>query len=89
MTIAIADALSDALGIHISEESEGSHTVKEVWEATIFTFITKFLFAMTFTVPILILPLVVAIMVSVTWGYSYLDFSVSTWLESRELTHGE
>jgi len=68
LTIAIADALSDALGIHISEESEGSHTVKEVWEAMVFTFMTKFLFAMSFTVPILVLPLAVAIMVSIIWG---------------------
>ena len=30
LTIAIADAFSDALGIHISEESENRHTAKEI-----------------------------------------------------------
>ena len=30
ITIAIADAFSDALGIHVSEESEGKHSQKEV-----------------------------------------------------------
>jgi len=30
LTIAIADAFSDALAIHISEESENRHTAKQV-----------------------------------------------------------
>ena len=30
-TIAIADAASDAHGIYISEESEGKHTIIEMW----------------------------------------------------------
>ena len=34
LVIAVADALSDALGIHISEESENKHTQREIWEAT-------------------------------------------------------
>jgi len=40
-TIAIADAFSDALGIHISEESENVHTVGQIWGATIATFLAK------------------------------------------------
>jgi len=31
LTIAIADAFSDALGIHVSEESENRHTHREIW----------------------------------------------------------
>ncbi|MEO0185998.1 MAG: VIT1/CCC1 transporter family protein, partial [candidate division WOR-3 bacterium] len=34
LTIAIADAFSDALGIHVSEESENKHSTKEIWEST-------------------------------------------------------
>jgi|SRR3989339_386624 len=68
MTIAIADAFSDALGIHISEESENKHTSKEIWTATISTFLTKFLFALTFVVPVLLLELDMAIIVGVIWG---------------------
>jgi len=30
LTIAIADAFSDALGIHVSEEAENTHTSKEI-----------------------------------------------------------
>ena len=33
LTIAIADAFSDALGIHVSKESENKHSVKEIWES--------------------------------------------------------
>lgn len=45
LTIAIADAFSDALGIHIHEESENEHTPKEIWQSTIATFVSKFIFA--------------------------------------------
>jgi len=72
LTIAIADAFSDALGIHVSEESENRHTTREIWESTVFTFLSKFVFALTFIVPILLFPLGTAIVVSVIWGLSML-----------------
>ena len=68
--IAIADALSDALGIHISEESEIKHPTKDIWESTISTFLSKFVFALTFIIPFLFLPLSSAIIASVIWGFS-------------------
>lgn len=72
LTIAIADAFSDALGIHMSEESENKHTTKEIWESTICTFAAKFLFAATFVIPILLFELLLAIIVSIIWGLSLL-----------------
>ncbi|MHC1623720.1 MAG: VIT1/CCC1 transporter family protein [Candidatus Methanospirareceae archaeon] len=72
LTIAIADAFSDALGIHISEESENKHTAKEIWESTIATFLSKFVFALTFIVPIMLFQLSTAIVISVVWGLSLL-----------------
>jgi len=80
LTIAIADAFSDALGIHVSEESEGKHTAKEVWIATIATFLSKFIFALTFTVPVFFLSLSAAIIISIIWGLlclSILSLSIS------------
>jgi VIT1/CCC1 family predicted Fe2+/Mn2+ transporter len=68
LTIAIADAFSDALGIHVSEESENVHTKKEIWTSTISTFSAKFLFALTFAVPVLLFDLSTAIIISVIWG---------------------
>ncbi len=72
LTIAIADAFSDALGIHVSEESENVHTTRQIWAATIATFMAKFVFALTFVVPLLLLPLFTAIIVSLVWGLSIL-----------------
>lgn len=68
LTIAIADAFSDALGIHVAEESENIHTEREIWESTISTFLSKFLFALTFVIPVLVFELSTAIVVSVIWG---------------------
>lgn len=68
--IAVADALSDSLGMHISEESENVHTTKEIWEATFTTFISKFIFALTFIFPFLLFSLNTAITMSVIWGLS-------------------
>jgi VIT1/CCC1 family predicted Fe2+/Mn2+ transporter len=68
LTIAFADAFSDAMGTHISEEFEGQHSAKEVWEATLSTFLSKLLFAITFVLPVWFLPLSDAITVSIMWG---------------------
>lgn len=68
LTIAIADSVSDALGIHMSEESEGKHSAKEIWMSTISAFLAKFIFALTFVVPLLLLPLDTAVKVSIVWG---------------------
>lgn len=68
LTIAIADAFSDALGIHMSEESENKHTTKEIWESTLMTFFAKFFFALTFLIPVLLFSLSAAIIISVLWG---------------------
>lgn len=68
LIIAISDALSDAIGIHFSEESENKHCNREIWESTCSTFLSKFIFAITFIVPILLLKLTQAIIVSIIWG---------------------
>jgi VIT1/CCC1 family predicted Fe2+/Mn2+ transporter len=67
--IAIADAFSDALGIHISEEAGSkTTTTKQVWESTISTFIFKFIFALLFVVPIIFLELTTAVITSIILG---------------------
>ena len=68
LTIAIADAFSDALGMHVSQEAQNRHSVRSIWESTLATFISKFGFALTFVVPVFLLPLNTAINVSVLWG---------------------
>lgn len=68
IAISIADAFSDAVGMHISEESENVHSTRDIWEATLSTLISKFVFALSFVVPVLFLDLEPAILVSICWG---------------------
>lgn len=72
VTIAIADAFSDALGMHVSQESLNQYSTKEVWRFTIVTFISKLLFALTFIIPVLLFPLPTAVVISVIYGLSLL-----------------
>lgn len=69
LTIAIADAFSDALGIHVSKEYEGQYSKTKIWKATISTLIFKFIFASLFIIPILALDeLVIAILTNIALG---------------------
>jgi|SaaInlV_200m_DNA_2_1039689.scaffolds.fasta_scaffold38525_2 vacuolar iron transporter family protein len=68
LTIAIADAFSDALSIHISQESSEKNSHSEVWEATLSTFLAKLLVALTFLIPIIFLEFKTAIIANLAWG---------------------
>ena len=68
LVIAVADAMSDALGIHLAEESDPNTDHNHVWAATISTFLNKFIFALSFAVPLLWLPLDQAVIASIAWG---------------------
>lgn len=66
--IAVADSLSDSLGMHISEETDSRNSHKHVWESTISTFLFKFIFAISFIIPFLIFNISNAIIISIIWG---------------------
>lgn len=66
--IAVADSMSDALGIHLAEEADPNATTHHIWSATISTFLNKFIFAISFAVPLLLLPLDQAVVASLLWG---------------------
>ena len=68
LTIAIADSFSDALGIHIAEESKNGSDHNEVWQATFVTFASKFVFALTFVIPVLLFSLQTAVLVGLVWA---------------------
>ena len=74
LSIAVADSCSDALGIHVSEEACGNLSLRELWIATLVTFFTKVVFALTFMIPVLLFPLNIAIWVSVAWGTFLIGF---------------
>lgn len=71
LTIAVADSLSDALGIHISEEADHTRTTLQVWAATVATFLSK-LCAIIFIIPVLLFDLPTAIIINLAWGISLL-----------------
>ena len=73
LTIALADSFSDALGIHISEESENTHTTKEIWESTFSCLICKFIVASSFIVPVILIELKLAVYISIIYGLSLLS----------------
>jgi vacuolar iron transporter family protein len=68
LTIAIADALSDSLAMHVSEESRKGANKKNIWGATFSTFLAKFIYGLSFLIPLLIFGLREAIVVSVIYG---------------------
>lgn len=68
LTIAIADAFADALGIHVSQKSENEHTTKEIWISVLATFISKFLIALSFAIPVMAFNLELAVMINAMWG---------------------
>lgn len=81
LTIAVADAMSDALGIHIAEESHRQRSPRQVWQATLATFAAKLLMALTFLVPLLVFELGTAIVASIAWGFAVL--TVLSWRLAR------
>ena len=76
LTISIADAFSDSMSIHISQEFENNVSHKEIWESTFSTLVCKFIFSALFILPVLLFELKTAIIISVLIGF-YLIFLIS------------
>ena len=66
--VAVSDAMSDALGIHLAQEADPESTEANVWWATASTFVTKLVVALTFALPLILFPLALAVLVAVAWG---------------------
>jgi VIT1/CCC1 family predicted Fe2+/Mn2+ transporter len=86
--VAVADAMSDALGIHVSEEAEHEHTTRELWESALFTFLSKLIIALSFIVPVAFLELYTAILASTIWGLALITaFSFAMARAQKESVH--
>ena len=80
LIVALADNLTDALGIHIYQESEkleGHHA----FAATLGNFATRLAICGTFLLLVAALPAGSAVMVSLAWGLALLG--LLTWLVAR------
>ena len=69
ITIAIADAVSDGFGIHIVEETNIKNSKRNIWLASFYTFLAKFIIAGSFIIPVTLFTLQQAITISIIWGY--------------------
>jgi vacuolar iron transporter family protein len=69
LTIAIADAFSDSLSMHISEEAQNNKTAKEIWRSTFLTFVAKFIFALIFIIPFLFFSIDYAVTINILYAF--------------------
>jgi len=72
LVIAVSDALSDALGIHLALEADPAVANHHVWSAMLATFLAKFVVSASFVVPLLILPLGSGVIAALAWGLAIL-----------------
>lgn len=68
LVVGFADAMSDAMGIHLAQEADPESTEEHIWAATLWTFVTKLVVALSFAFPVIWLPLGLAVAVSIGWG---------------------
>lgn len=68
----LADAFANAAGIHVSEETEGIHSAKEVWITTITCFFATFMIVSIILIPFLFLKLTTAVLISEVLGVTLL-----------------
>jgi vacuolar iron transporter family protein len=71
LVIAIADNISDSLGIHIYQESDLKHQ-REVRVSTLLNFLTRFGVILVFIGFVVVFPAVFAVWFSVAWGLGLL-----------------
>ncbi len=78
LTIALADNISDSLGIHLYKESEGSGARLSLL-ATTLNFLSRLLISLTFVAIVVALPISRAIPVGIGWGLLLL-IVISYWI---------
>lgn len=66
--IAVADSMADALGIHVAEEAKPGADARQVWQATLATFVVKLSVALTFSLPLLLFSLELGVWLAMAWG---------------------
>lgn len=82
LIVALADNLTDALSMHIYQESERRLESREAFVATWSNFVTRLLLALTFVVLVVLLPVASAVIASAVWGLALLI--ALTWALARE-----
>jgi hypothetical protein len=79
LIIAVADSLSDSLSLHSSEEA-GKDSAKKIKTTPFYTFLSKFIYTLTFALPLILFSLNIAIIVNIIYGLlmlSLMNFCIS------------
>jgi VIT1/CCC1 family predicted Fe2+/Mn2+ transporter len=75
LVIAFADSMADAFGVYSSERGRDNVTTKDALISMVAAFITKFIFALTFIIPIILISnLHTAIIIDLIYGIGVLIF---------------
>jgi VIT1/CCC1 family predicted Fe2+/Mn2+ transporter len=84
LLIAIADNISDSVGIHIYQESELLNT-REIWISTFTNFLARILVSSTFILLVIILPIKPAVICAISWGLLLLGVLSYTIAKDEEI----
>jgi VIT1/CCC1 family predicted Fe2+/Mn2+ transporter len=71
LVVALGDNIADSFGIHIYQESERIGN-KEIWLSTFSNFLTRIFVSLTFIILVLVLPIGLAVPISIVWGLALL-----------------
>ena len=82
LIVALADNLTDALSMHVYQESERQLEPREAFIATWSNFLTRLLLALTFVLLVVVFPIASAVVASAVWGLLLLV--ALTWAIARE-----
>lgn len=82
IVIAVADNISDALGIHIFQESQGLPS-SIIWVSTFSNFFIRFLTSLGFLLIMFLLPLNIALIISLIYGLLILSIVSYTIAKAR------
>lgn len=85
LVIALADNISDSLGIHFYQESEGL-SASRIWFLTATNFFSRFITSSGFILIVLLFPLHVAVYLSLIYGLSLLSIVSYVIAKSRQMS---
>ena len=74
VSVAIADSLSDSIGMYASKKAERGCSGQTAFKSAFNTFLGKFIFTLTFIIPFIFFQLPFAIYVCILWGLVLLTF---------------
>ena len=83
LVIALADNIADSFGVHLFYQESERIAPREIIFSTIFNFIVRIIVSLIFVLLIWLLPLRIAILSSIVWGFALLSLTSYMAAKSR------